>query len=118
VLQRQRPEPVEPQARGRDERHRGDRGRRAQRDPELAPLPPDEVQDYATIRLTAPGRSIVDAAIAGTEPRQIIMAVWQALDRHITTPEELRRLAERGSDTSHRRYVQRIIDETIADHAA
>jgi predicted transcriptional regulator of viral defense system len=84
----------------------------------VAPLPPDEVQDYATIRLTAPGRSIVDAAIAGTEPRQIIMAVWQALDRHITTPEELRRLAERGSDTSHRRYVQRIIDETIADHAA
>ena len=84
----------------------------------VAPLPSNEVQDYASIRLTAPGRSIVDAAIAGTEPRQIIMAVWQALERRITTPEELRALASRGPDTSHRGYVQRIIDETIADHAA
>jgi predicted transcriptional regulator of viral defense system len=84
----------------------------------VAPLPSDEVQDFARVRLTTPGRSIVDAAVAGTEPRQIIMAVWQALERRITTPEELQRLAERGPDTSHRRYVQRIIDETITDHAA
>jgi predicted transcriptional regulator of viral defense system len=84
----------------------------------VAPLPPNEVQDNAGIRLTTPGRSIVDAAMAGTEPRQIIMAVWQALGRRLTTPEELQLLAERGPDTSHRRYVQRIIDETIADYAA
>ena len=84
----------------------------------VAPLPPNEVQNYTGIRLTTPGRSIVDAAIAGTEPRQIIMAVWQALGRRLTTPEELQLLAERGPDTPHRRYVRRIIAETVVDYAA
>lgn len=84
----------------------------------IAPLPPDEVQFDAGRRVTAPARSIVDAAREGTDPRQVIAAVWQALVRRLATPDELRALAARGDMTPHYRYVQRIIDETLYDYAA
>jgi predicted transcriptional regulator of viral defense system len=51
------------------------------------------------VRLTSPARSIVDAAEWGTAPEQIIMAVQQAIDRLMTTPE---RLEEAVKGHSHR----------------
>jgi predicted transcriptional regulator of viral defense system len=41
------------------------------------------------VRLTAPVRSIVDAAEAGTAPEQIMAAVGQALDRGMATEAKL-----------------------------
>ncbi|MFY9265391.1 MAG: type IV toxin-antitoxin system AbiEi family antitoxin domain-containing protein [Solirubrobacterales bacterium] len=49
------------------------------------------------LRVTTPARSIVDAAIAGTQPDQIAMAVGQALDRGVATGTELRDRASRIS---------------------
>lgn len=83
-----------------------------------APLPSNEVQWHGSIQITTPARSIVDAARAGTDPRQIIAAVWQAMERHLATPGALRALAARGEMTPHYRYVQRIIDEALFDYAA
>lgn len=84
----------------------------------MAPLPPEEVRDYASIRLTTPARSIVDAAVAGTEPNQIIAAVWQAVDRHLATAAALQELAARDQQTVHQRYVRRLIEEALADYHA
>jgi predicted transcriptional regulator of viral defense system len=84
----------------------------------VAPLPRDEVQCHSTIQITTPARSIVDAARQGTDPHQIIAAVWQALERRLATPQILRFLAGRGAMTPHHRYVQRIIDEALIDYAA
>jgi predicted transcriptional regulator of viral defense system len=68
------------------------------------PLRPDEVTTVGGIRVTVAARSIVDAADAGTGPEQIEMAVAQALDRRLATPDELRAQATtRGS-----RVVQQI----------
>ena len=49
------------------------------------------------IRLTSPERSIVDSAQMGTGGEQIVMAVQQAIDRGITTPEWLAEAARRRS---------------------
>lgn len=84
----------------------------------IAPLPPDETQHYAGVSVTMPARAIVEAAMDGTEPRQVIAAVWQALDRQLATSQELRALAALGPDTPHCHYVQRLIDEALIDHAA
>lgn len=83
-----------------------------------AALPLAEVQYFIGVSVTKPTRSIVDAAVAGTEPRQIIAAVWQALDRRLATTEELRAFAARVPDTAHGHYVQRLIDEALIDYAA
>jgi hypothetical protein len=40
--------------------------------------------------VTAPGRSIIDAAVAGTALEQIEAAVAEALVRRVVTPAELR----------------------------
>ncbi len=49
------------------------------------------------LRLTSPTRTILDAAEAGTGPKQIEMAIEQALERGLVLPPELReRTAERG----------------------
>lgn len=53
------------------------------------PFRPDEVVTLHGVRLTAPTRSTLDAAEAGTEPDYIIQAVAQALDRRLLTPQEL-----------------------------
>ncbi|MBI2858075.1 MAG: type IV toxin-antitoxin system AbiEi family antitoxin domain-containing protein [Chloroflexi bacterium] len=53
------------------------------------------VRDGVTV--TSAARSILDAAEAGTAPEQIELAVAQALERGLTTPQQLRHQAgERG----------------------
>lgn len=66
-----------------------------------ARLEPDEVTEYEGLPVTAPARTIVDAAAAGTGPEQIELAVRQALARGLTTAGQLRSAAAR------RRYRNR-----------
>ena len=52
-------------------------------------LDPSEVVVRDGIRVTAPGRSIIDAAAAGTAPEQIEMAVREALEQGVVTRRSL-----------------------------
>jgi len=77
------------------------------------PITPTDVMVREGIRVTAPARSIVDAASAGTQPEQIELAVRQALARGIVTPTALLEQAERrGRRVAD--LVQRAIEETAA----
>jgi predicted transcriptional regulator of viral defense system len=53
------------------------------------PLRPDDVTTRDGIRLTAAARTIVDTAEAGTAPEQVELAIRQAIERGLTTPEHL-----------------------------
>ena len=71
---------------------RGDRGVRRLRGVTLhttKALEPSEVVLRDGIRVTAPVRSIFDAASAGTAPEQIEMAARQALDEGLVTRRSL-----------------------------
>lgn len=72
---------------------RGDRGVRRLRGVTLhtttKALEPSEVVFRDGIRVTAPVRSILDAAGAGTAPEQIEMAARQALDEGLVTRRSL-----------------------------
>jgi hypothetical protein len=52
-----------------------------------------DVVEREGIRITAPARTIVDAAAAGTAPEQIEMAIRQAVRRGLLLPAHLRTLA-------------------------
>jgi len=58
------------------------------------PLSPDEVTMRGGIRITAAARTIVDVAEAGIGPEQVELAVASALERGITTANELRDTAQ------------------------
>ena len=58
-------------------------------------LEPSEVVTREGIRVTAPVRSILDAAGAGTAPEQIEMAVRQALEEGLATRRSLLAQADR-----------------------
>ncbi len=75
----------------------------------LVPLTPAEVVVRDGIRVTAPARSILDAASAGTAPEQIETAVTQSIDRGLVVAQDLITLAE---DRSGRvaRLVRRATD--------
>lgn len=63
----------------------------------VKPLRTDERVVRGGIALTSATRSILDAAEAGMAPEQVEMAVIQAVERGLTTTEQLRRDAgERG----------------------
>jgi predicted transcriptional regulator of viral defense system len=62
------------------------------------------------IRVTAPARSIIDAAEAGTAPEQIMAAVGQALDRGMATESRLLGVAKtRGG------RVERLVRQTLKE---
>src|SRR5208282_277220 len=64
------------------------------------------------IRVTAPARSIVDAAQAGTAPEQIVAAVGQALDRGMATKSKLLAVAKaRGG------RVERLVRQAIQERS-
>ena len=60
------------------------------------------------IRITNPEVTIADAAEIGVGPEQIEMAVYQALERGITTERRLRNEAER-----HSQRVRNLIEQSI-----
>ena len=68
------------------------------------PLEPFDIVTRDGIRMTAPGRTILDAAEAGTAPEQVEMAIQQALDRGLVTRK---RLSEDAMKRSQR--VQRLV---------
>lgn len=62
------------------------------------------------VRVTAPARSIIDAAQAGTAPEQIMAAVGQALDRGMATESKLLGVAKtRGGRVE--RLVRQVLEE-------
>lgn len=68
------------------------------------PLTNADVVVREGIRVTNPERSIVDAAGAGSGGEQIVMAVLQAFDQGLSTPNRLRRAAE-GRDERVRALI-------------
>jgi predicted transcriptional regulator of viral defense system len=94
---------------------RGDRGLKPHRGVTLhtatATIEPAEVVTREGIRVTAPARSIVDAASAGTAPEQIESAIAQALDEGLVTPRSL--LAQLGRREGGRvgQLVRRAVGE-------
>ncbi len=78
-----------------------------------AAVSPAEVVTREGIRLTAPARSIIDAASAGTAPDQIESAVRQALDEGLVTPRSL--LAQLGRHDGGR--VGQLVRRAIGDVA-
>jgi predicted transcriptional regulator of viral defense system len=79
----------------------------------LGPLPNDDVQDYNGLRVTAPARSIVDAAATGTDPTQIHKAIRDALNRGLVEPDALR-AAVTGRPNQHRRDVRQLVEEALS----
>jgi predicted transcriptional regulator of viral defense system len=67
-----------------------------------------DVVEREGIAVTAPARSIVDAANAGTAPEQIELAVAQALAAGLTTPSQLRRQAA-GAGRRTRALIERAL---------
>lgn len=53
------------------------------------PLSGDQIAIRGGLRLTAPARTLVDAAEAGSAPEQIERAIDEAIQRGLTTPEML-----------------------------
>jgi hypothetical protein len=68
--------------------------------------------EYEGLPVTAPARSIVDAAAAGTGPEQIELAVRQAIERGLTTAAQLR-VAARRRRYRNRRTALPMIEEFV-----
>lgn len=73
----------------------------------VEPLPVSDVVEVHGVRATSPARSIVDAARSLTAPEQIEMAVEQALERGIATPEEFDRIIRATRTNQYMRDVLR-----------
>lgn len=75
-------------------------------------LEPTDVVTREGIRVTAPARSIVDAASAGTAPEQIEVATRQALDEGLATPRALLAQLARHKGGLVDQLVRGTIDES------
>ncbi len=73
-------------------------------------LAPGEIVTRQGMRITAPMRTILDVADAGTAPEQVIMAVGQARERGMIIPARLRQEAARRD-----RRVQGLIARALED---
>ena len=82
-----------------------------------AQLEPSEVTEYEGLPVTAPARTIVDAAAAGTGSEQIEMAVRQAFERGLATVVQVRVAAARRR-YRNRRTVLPMIEEFVRRAAA
>ncbi len=71
-------------------------------------LAPHEIVTRQGLRITAPMRTILDVADAGTAPEQVIMAVAQARERGLILPTRLRAEAARRD-----RRVRDLIDRAL-----
>lgn len=78
-----------------------------------SPLRRSDVITRGPLQVTAPARSIVDAADAGTAPEQILLAVRQSLAQGLTTA---RALGTQARGRSSR--VEQLIDRGIRDATA
>jgi len=74
------------------------------------PFRPGEVVTRFGVRVSAPARTIVDAADAGTDPSVILEAVGRSVEDGLVTANELRRAAGDRPERV-RRLIARAIDE-------
>jgi predicted transcriptional regulator of viral defense system len=74
------------------------------------PLAPEEIVTRQGIRLTAPMRTILDVAEAGTAPEQVILAVEQARARGLVVAAQLRQAAQ-WRDRRVRELIERALRE-------
>jgi predicted transcriptional regulator of viral defense system len=77
------------------------------------PPGPSETRRVNGVLATTPERTIVDSLEAGTQPEQIELAVWQALERGLTTPRRLRTAATKRP-ARVRRFIDRLLSQTAA----
>lgn len=75
-------------------------------------LGPEEIVTREGLRITAPMRTILDVAEAGTAPEQVIMAVRQARERGMILAAPLRQAALRRD-----RRVRDLINRALEDAA-
>ncbi len=76
-----------------------------------APFLPGEIVERDGIRVTSPARAIVDAAVDGMMPDQVVRAVTEALQRGLTTKRELVATAS-GRGARIARLIEQAIKET------
>jgi predicted transcriptional regulator of viral defense system len=93
---------------------RSERGQRRRAGVQLHTLnrPPEkaEVRSVEGLPVTAPERTIVDVLEAGAQPEQVEMAINQALERGLTTPQRLGEAAS-GRSTRVRKFIERGPDD-------
>jgi predicted transcriptional regulator of viral defense system len=75
-------------------------------------LAPEEVTEYEGLPVTAPARTIVDAAASGTGPEQIELAVRQAIEHGLATAGQIRSAAARRR-YRNRRAVLPMLEEFV-----
>ncbi len=75
-------------------------------------LAPDEIVTRQGLRITAPTRTILDVADAGTAPEQVIMAVGQAQARGMIIAARLREAAARR-DRRVRGLIERALEDSV-----
>ncbi len=80
------------------------------------PFGPGDVVQRFGVRITAPSRTILDAAQAGTDPSAIIEAAGRSIEDRLVTANELRRAAAHRPNRV-RKLIARAIDEARR-HAA
>jgi predicted transcriptional regulator of viral defense system len=78
-----------------------------------AVLRPGDVMPHEGLQVTTPARSIVDAAVVGTDPEQIQRAVGEALQRGLASAAKLRAAAARPG-YRWRNTVLPLIERAIA----
>jgi predicted transcriptional regulator of viral defense system len=76
----------------------------------VRPITPRDRTEREGIPITSPARTIVDVAAANIGPEQVEMAVMQALERALTTREELETQA-RASDTRVQKLIARALQQ-------
>jgi hypothetical protein len=74
------------------------------------PLDTRDVIEREGIRVTAPVRTILDAAEAGTGPEQVQMAIRQAVQRALLAPDQLRAAAGQRPQR-----VRALVEDTLAE---
>lgn len=72
------------------------------------PPSPQETVTWDGFKVTSPARTVVDVTENGTSPEHVERAVAEALDRGITTVQQIR-----DSTTGRNRRVQRVIEQAI-----
>ncbi len=72
-----------------------------------------EIRQLGAVLVTTPERSIVDALASGSQPEQIELAIQQAVERGLMTPERVRRAAT-GRSGRVRKQVDHILERLLA----
>jgi len=90
------------------------RRRSANFDVHFSIVPADDLMMYEGVQVTAPARSIVDAASSGSDPTQIQRAVVQAVERGLASPATLHAAARRPR-YRYRRVIQPLVEGAILE---